>query len=79
MALEDMQHPVRRIVFSQGRRLTWLATQLGISTNHLHRVLLPPDDPHSRTTPEWFYPRVAVLLGVPEDMLKPEERDAVAA
>lgn len=66
------QHPARRIVFAQGRRLTWVAQQLGISSNYLHRLLLPPDDRDSRPAPASFYPRLALLLGVPEDMLRPE-------
>jgi hypothetical protein len=66
-------HPVRRVVFAQGRRLTWVAKQLGISTNYLHRLLLADGDPDYRPPPEWFYPRLSQLLGVPEEMLKPDK------
>jgi len=72
------QHPIKRVVFAQGRRLTWLARQLGISSNYLHRVLLPVGHPDHRGPPKNFYPRVAELLGVPEDMLRPG-REEVAA
>lgn len=74
----ERQHPVRRVLVAQGRRQTWLAERLGISANYLHRVLLPPDDPDVRPVPEWFYPRVALLLGVPEDMLHPEWQESEA-
>jgi len=63
---------VRQVATAQGRRLTWIAKQLGISMNYLHRILLPPDDPDSRPAPAWFYARVAMLLQVPEAMLRPE-------
>lgn len=72
-------HPVRRVVFAQGRRLTWVAAQLGISTNYLHRLLLPAGHPDARVAPEDFYPRVSRLLGVPEEMLRPETKEPVAA
>jgi len=68
-----MQHPIRRVLAQQGRRFEWLAKQLGISANYLHRILLPPGHPDARSTPPWFYARVAVLLGVPEEMLRPTE------
>jgi hypothetical protein len=74
--LQAMQHPVRRIVAQQGRRLTWVAGQLGISSNYLHRLLLPADHPDARVPPADFYPRLSQLLGVPEDMLRPEEKVA---
>lgn len=73
-----MQHPVRRVVFAQGRRLTWVAKQLGISSNYLHRLLLSADDADYRQPPEWFYPRLATLLGVPEEMLRPTASEAAA-
>jgi hypothetical protein len=72
------QHPVRRVVIAQGRRLTWVAEQLGISSNYLHRLLLPPEDRDSRPTPEWFYPKLAQLLGVPEEMLRPPTESVAA-
>lgn len=73
-ALPD--HPVRRVVTLQGRRLAWVATQLGISANYLHRILLHPEDPDFRPAPEWFYPKLSQLLGVPEEMLRPREEQA---
>lgn len=73
------EHPVKRVVARQGRRLTWVAGQLGISANYLHRILLPPEDPACRPAPEWFYSRVSGLLGVPEEMLRPEPQERVAA
>lgn len=72
-------HPVKQVVVAQGRRQTWLAAQLRISPNYLHRILLPPSDPASRPVPEWFYPRVAELLGVPESMLRPKEEGLTPA
>jgi hypothetical protein len=72
------EHPVRRVVFMQGRRLTWVAAQLGISVNYLHRLLLPSTDQDSRPEPDWFYPKLSQLLGVPEEMLRPEPKEAVA-
>ena len=75
-----MQHPVRKVVFAQGRRLTWVAKQLDISANYLHRLLLPTGHPDHRTAPEGFYARLSVVLGVPEEMLKPETpKEPVAA
>lgn len=74
-----MQHPVRQVVKLQGRRLTWVAAQLGISGNYLHRLLLPAGHPDRREPPADFYPRLSLLLGVPEDMLRPESKDAIAA
>lgn len=68
---ESRLHPVREVLEAQGRRQIWLAKQLGISANYLHRILLPPNDPDSRPAPDWFYPRVAAVLGVPESMLRP--------
>jgi hypothetical protein len=73
------RHPVRRVVRSQGRRLTWVAQQLEISSNYLHRLLLLPSDRDYRPAPDWFYPRLSALLGVPEEMLKPESPEQVAA
>lgn len=72
-------HPVRRVVALQGRRLTWVAGQLGISANYLHRIMLPPSDPDCRPAPEWFYSRVSALLGVPEEMLRPDYKEQLAA
>jgi hypothetical protein len=74
-----MQHPVRRIVKGQGRTLTWVAAQLGISSNYLHRLLLPEGHADRREAPEGFYARLSLLLGVPEDMLRPEAKESVAA
>jgi hypothetical protein len=74
-----LDHPVRRVVTLQGRRLIWVAQQLDISANYLHRILLPSDDPDCRPAPEWFYPKLSQLLGVPEEMLKPEPPEPVAA
>jgi hypothetical protein len=71
-------HPVRRIVFRQGRRLTWVAEQLGISANYLHRILLPETHPARRPAPEDFYGRLSQLLGVPEDMLRPGRTELIS-
>jgi len=71
MEVRVADHPVRRIVFRQGRRLTWVADQLGISANYLHRILLPEGHPARRPAPDDFYRRLSDLLGVPEDMLRP--------
>lgn len=73
------EHPVRRVVALQGRRLSWVAKRLDISANYLHRILLPADDADARPAPEWFYPRLSQLLGVPEEMLKPEPPKSEAA
>jgi hypothetical protein len=75
----SVQHPVRAVVKLQGRRLTWVAAQLGISTNYLHRLLLPANHVDARPAPADFYPRLSLLLGVPEDMLRPTWAESVAA
>jgi hypothetical protein len=56
-----------------------VAQQLNISANYLHRILLEADDPAYRPAPEWFYSRLSQLLGVPEEMLRPEPPETVAA
>lgn len=84
-----MQHPIRLVLASQGRRFSWLADQLvspatgkPISVNYLHRILLGPDHDDGRAAPAWFYPAVARVLGVPESMLRPirpERTERIAA
>lgn len=77
--LQNMQHPVRLVVKTQGRHLTWVAAQLGISSNYLHRLLLPAGHSDARVPPDDFYPRLSRLLGVPEEMLRPDTKEKVAA
>ncbi len=72
-------HPVRSIVFAQGRSLTWVASQLGITYGYLWRMLLPPTDRSYRLPVAGFYARLALLLGEPEDRLIPEWDEEVAA
>ena len=72
-------HPIRQVARRQGRRLTWIAEQADISTNYLHRILTPPTDPDHRPAPEWFYSRIAEILGVPEESLRPEWEQRHAA
>lgn len=76
----EAAHPIRLVTSKQGRRLTWLAREMGISANYLHRILLGAEHTQGRPAPEWFYPRAAQLLGVPESMLRPQEAaEALAA
>lgn len=73
------QDHVRVVLRAQGRTLTWLARELDISVNYLHRLLLPAGHPDGRPEPAWFYPLAAELLGVPETMLRPTGADEAAA
>jgi hypothetical protein len=66
-------HPIRLVVAQQGRSMTWLARELGISANYLHRLLLPDTHPDGRRPPDAFYERVSGILGVPESMLRPPQ------
>jgi hypothetical protein len=66
------EHPIRLVLRQQGRSLAWLAEVLGVSTNFVHRVLLPAGHPDHRAAPAWFYPRAALFLGVPEAWLRPD-------
>jgi len=60
------EHPIRRIVREQGRKLTWLARELDLSYGYLNMLLLPPNHHRWRQAPSGFYRRVATLLDVPE-------------
>lgn len=71
-------HPVTRTLRQQGRTRTWLAAQLGISANYYDRIVLGPEHPHGRPAPEWFYSRVAAILGVPETFLRPDPAEVAA-
>lgn len=71
--------PVRSVLRAQGRQQKWLAEQLGITPNYLHRILLGPDHEDGRAAPEWFYTRVARVLGVPEAMLRAAASDEARA
>jgi hypothetical protein len=72
-------HPVRKIVFAQGRRLTWVADQLGITYGYLWKLLLPPSDRSWRPEPEGFYERLADILDVEEYKLRPADDEEKAA
>lgn len=55
---------VRATIEAQGRRLTWVAGQMGISPSYLTRLL----DGERRWTPK-LRAQVAMILQVPTDVL----------
>jgi hypothetical protein len=73
------EHPVRRLAREQGRRLSWVAAQLGISYSYLHQILSDPTTRAHRPSPGWFYPSVARVLGVSLDEVVPSWEVAAAA
>jgi hypothetical protein len=74
-----MHARIRAVLDQRERSESWLARKLGISPNYLWRIFLGPDHPQGRALPEWFYTRVSALLDVPEDMLRTEPKEPVAA
>jgi len=63
--------PLARLLNRRGIRHTWLAEQLGVSKWIVHRVLTGKQS----ATDAW-YERVADILGVPVDQIRPEEKAA---
>jgi len=61
-----MEHPIRTVARGQGRSLTWLAREVGLSYGYFQQLLLPPGHVRWRPAPSGFYKRVARILGVPE-------------
>lgn len=59
-----MHKRIVRVVEAQGRTLTWLAGQLGITYHYLYMITTG-----RRPEPAWFRQRVSVALGVPESLL----------
>ena len=60
------EHPVIALLEARGTRQQWLAHKLGMKESTLSRYL-----GGSRPAPEGFYERIADVLHVPVDFVRP--------
>lgn len=63
--------PLKRLCDVRGIKYGWFASQLGMSHGHFAHI-----EAGRRVPPPDYYEKAARILGVPEDMLRPEKRDA---
>ena len=63
------RHPIAEELTRQGLRHDWFAHQLGLSRSLLSHYLAGRKRPHAR-----FYREAALVLKVPEDLLRPDDK-----
>jgi hypothetical protein len=67
MAEIQPSSPLKRYCRERGIKLAWLAGQLGISRSHFVHI-----ESGRRRAPDWYYPKAAQVLGVPDYVIRPQ-------
>lgn len=64
---------IQRICAARGIRQTWIAEKLEVSPSRFNHI-----EAGRRPAPPGYYERAAEVLGVPVEMLRPQEPEAAA-
>lgn len=69
MKMAAAGRPIRAVLEERGIQSKWLAKQLGLSRPYLSQII-----GGTRKAPPLFYERVAGILNVPIDRVRPEQQ-----
>jgi hypothetical protein len=65
--LQRDKSPLRQVCEAKGLKYGWIAKQLGISQGYFNHI-----EAGRRPAPPWYYERLARVLQVPVEMIRPE-------